>query len=81
LKRQKNKPSGGAPSEEGIFSDIKLTGISSQPRAWREDASCDIQVFFDDSYTATDTDGKTRQYRNCKICLYASSSLHVADMT
>jgi hypothetical protein len=69
--RRKNKPGlpgGGAPSEDGIFSDIELTGISSQPRARREDASRDIREFFDDSFTTTDTGGKTRQYRNCKIC-------------
>lgn len=84
-KRQKNKPShpsSGAPrppSDDGMFSDIELIGISSQPKARHEDASCNIQEFFDKSYTTTGAVGKAKQYWNCKICLYVS--LHFINTT
>jgi hypothetical protein len=58
----KNKSRVDATDEDSIFSDIEVTGISSESRAQCEGASCDIQEFFDNTYATMDTDGKVKQY-------------------
>jgi hypothetical protein len=71
-----------AANDDGIiFWDIELTGISSEPKARREDTSRDIQEFFDDVHTVTDADGKAKEYRNCKICAYVLPLLYVVENT
>lgn len=44
-KRRKSAPSSDAADDDGILSDIELTGISSELKTRREDASRDIGEF------------------------------------
>jgi hypothetical protein len=68
-KRPKHASEPEPVDADGILVDIDVTEVAvGGPKARREDASRDINAFFDDPHPVTLSDGRTKSYRNCKKC-------------